>query len=112
MKYLGLWTLLVTATFCSGQNLPTIKTEGHSIEDFVPKHWKILQTATGDLNKDKVDDVALVIQEMDPKKIEISDGLGIDTLDTNPRILIILFRDTVANKFKLRETARTFILNH
>ncbi len=112
MKYFGLWTLLVIASFCNGQNSPAIKTEGQSTDDFVPKHWKILQAATGDLNKDKVDDVALVIQEMDPNKIEINDGLGIDTLDTNPRILIILFKDTISNKFKLSGISRTFILNH
>jgi hypothetical protein len=112
MKYIGLWTLLLITQLCGGQNSPAIKTQGQTFEDFVPKNWRILQTATGDLNKDKVDDAALVIQEMNSKNVKINDGLGIDTLDTNPRILIILFKDTVLNKFKLREISKTFILNH
>jgi hypothetical protein len=112
MKYLGLWTFLLTTFLCNGQTQPTIKSEGKSIDDFVPNKWKIIKTATGDLNKDNVDDLALVIQETDFNKIVINDGMGIDTLDTNPRILIVLFKDTLANEFKLKAVSRTFILNH
>jgi hypothetical protein len=112
MKYLGLGTLLLLIIQCSGQNSLTIRSEGHTFEDFVPENWKIIRTTTGDLNKDGIEDAALVIQEMDPRKIQISNGLGIDTLDTNPRIMMILFKDPKSNKFRLKETSKTFILNH
>jgi hypothetical protein len=112
MKYLGFWTLVLTTILCSGQTPSGIKPEGQSIEDFVPINWKILQTATGDLNKDNIDDVVLVIQELDRTKIVVNEGLGIDTLDTNPRILIILFKDNQSNEFKFKATSETFILNH
>lgn len=112
MKYFGLLIYLLTTFLCNGQTAPRIKTEGHSIEDFVPKDWRMIATTRGDLNKDGIDDAALVIQEMDAEKIVINDGMGVDTLDTNPRILIILFNDPVSNKFKLKETSNTFILSH
>jgi hypothetical protein len=95
------------------QITPVMETEGQSISDFAPKNWKVIRTASGDLNRDSIADAAIVIQEMDPKKIIIDhDGLGTDTLDTNPRILIILFKDATSNTFKLQEISRTFILNH
>jgi hypothetical protein len=112
MKYLGLGTLLLTTIFCSGQSNPIVKKQGLTVDEFVPKHWKILQKVTGDLNSDNYDDAALVIQEVNPKNVLINDGLGIDTLDTNPRMLLILFKDTVLNQFKLQEISKTFILNH
>lgn len=111
MKYLTL-CVLISSTLCMGQNSVIIETEGHSIEDFVPSDWKIIFSATGDLNKDNIDDAALVIQEMNQKNIQFNDGLGIDTLDTNPRILIVLFKDPLSDKFNLQDVSKTFILNH
>ena len=66
---------------------------GKQIKDFVPENWTIIKQASGDLNKDNAEDIALVIQSTDPKNIIANDGLGEDTIDTNPRSLIILFKD-------------------
>lgn len=112
MKYLVLWSLLLIAFLCRGQTSPKIKFEGQSIDEFVPNNWRIIRTATGDLNKDSHDDAAIVIQEMDSKKVIINEGLGIDTLDTNPRLLIIVLKDTSSNKFRLKEVSGNFIPNH
>jgi len=46
-----------------------IKSNCEKVEDFVPENWKILQQTTGDLNKDKINDVALIIQATDTSKI-------------------------------------------
>ncbi|MBI3221381.1 MAG: hypothetical protein HYZ44_17855 [Bacteroidetes bacterium] len=111
MRQIGLLTLLIVTFVCRGQEIVTIKTEGQSIEEFVPKNWQIIRTAQGDLNKDNVEDAALVIQEMNPNNINVSSEYR-DTLDSNPRILIVLLNDTATDKFRLIGVSRTFILSH
>ncbi|GCC53318.1 hypothetical protein SanaruYs_35610 [Chryseotalea sanaruensis] len=112
MKYLILWIILFITVWCSGQTLPKIKFEGQSINDFVPDNWRIISTASGDLNEDNYVDEAIVIQEMDSKKVIISEGSVMDTLDTNPRMLIILFKDFISNQFRLKEISGNLIPNH
>ncbi len=63
MRQVGLLTLLIVTFVCRGQDGVMIKTQAHSIEEFVPKNWRIIRTAQGDLNKDNIEDAALVIQE-------------------------------------------------
>lgn len=85
---------------------------GKQVKDFVPENWVIIEQVTGDLNKDKLDDIALVIQATDPKNILANDGLGADTIDTNPRSLIVLFKDTNGNGYNLAVKNDSFILSH
>ena len=40
--------------------------KANKVEEFIPKGWKTLIIKKGDLNKDKIDDVVLVIQKNDP----------------------------------------------
>jgi hypothetical protein len=112
VRYWGAGLLSLMTLLSIGQNVPIVVKEGAAIEQFVPENWRIIQEAVGDLNKDIYEDAAFVIQEMDPKRIETRNGNVVDTLDTNPRILIIAFRDPVSKAFKLKEVSRTFILNH
>ena len=112
INYLGFLILFLTRSLCYGQDDFPIETIRETIEEFVPKTWKIIRTANGDLNNDKVDDVALVIQEMDSKNLDIKSGYGIDTLDSNPRILIVLLKNASTGKFKLKGISKTFILSH
>lgn len=63
------------------------------IEDFVPKGWKVLYHEQGDLNKDKVDDHAIIIENTDPKNFKKNEGLGTDRLNLNPRILLVFFKN-------------------
>lgn len=58
--------------------------------DWVPAGWKLIQTATGDLNKDNQPDAVIVIQQDNPANIKKNDGLGEPELDLNPRRLIVL----------------------
>ena len=41
--------------------------KANKVEDFIPKGWKTLIIKKGDLNKDKIEDIVLVIQKNDPK---------------------------------------------
>jgi len=69
--------------------------KANKIEDFIPKGWKKLIVKKGDLNKDKIDDVVLVIEKNDPKDIRES-GLKyiIPAIKNfNPRIILVLLKD-------------------
>jgi hypothetical protein len=50
---------------------------------FIPKDWKVIQEAYGDLNKDSIDDAALAIEYTGEQEAD----------DERPRSLIILFQD-------------------
>jgi hypothetical protein len=94
-----------------GQNFtyPSIKTAGQSIIDFVPSGWTILDSAYGDLNKDGIKDAAIVIQHKD--SISLVNSLG-DTVLTQPRILLVLFKKSSDKSFQLVEQSNSFILKH
>jgi hypothetical protein len=68
--------------------------------DFVPKNWKVIAKTQGDLNADKVDDLVLVIEDTNKENFISNDGLGETTLNTNPRFLLVLFKNS-ENKFYL-----------
>ena len=71
MKKKGLFFSFLLFIFCSfnllAENFPQ---KASKIEDFIPKDWKKLIVEKGDLNKDKIDDVVLVIEKNDPKNFK------------------------------------------
>jgi hypothetical protein len=98
----------------SGQNFlyPTIKNEGETISDFIPTGWTILDSVSGDLNNDQSKDLAFVIQHKDSVINFKKKDNFVDTLISQPRILVILFHDNSLGNYKLIEQSNTFILNH
>jgi hypothetical protein len=70
---------------------PKLVTQGASAEAFAPAGWRVELKIAGDLNKDGIDDLALVIRQNDPKNVLTNTGLGVPKLDTNPRILAVVF---------------------
>lgn len=96
MKKLFLHIALFFSLVCFSQNEM----------DFVPKNWKIIAKAEGDLNTDRIADLVLVIEDTKKKNIlSNNDGLGASTLNTNPRLLLVLFKNN-KNKFYLNEKNR------
>ena len=88
---------LICSFYVFAENFPQ---KAKSINDFVPKGWKILKDengsnfiAKGDLNKDKLEDVAIIIEKNDKKNIKKNESLGPDELNLNPRILLVLFKE-------------------
>ena len=87
---------LILFIFCSfnllAENFPQ---KANKVEDFIPKGWKKLVVKQGDLNKDKIDDIVLVIEKNDPKNIKKSESTyeAAITKNFNPRIILILFKD-------------------
>lgn len=80
---------LLAFTSLHAQQIPAT---GASLNSFVPKDWIIFTQATGDLNKDSIADVVMIIQGTDKKKIVRNEEMGKDTLDLNPRMLLVLFK--------------------
>jgi hypothetical protein len=80
---LGALLAFFVATNCSAA-------DASSYQAWVPPGWKLLLTTTGDLNRDGQDDVALILQQADPALVRKNDGLGAETLDLNPRRLVVL----------------------
>lgn len=80
-----------------------------ALNTFIPKGWKTLKKATGDLNKDGIDDVALVVQNTDPSKISTDSPME---MNANDRQLIILFGKKKADCYSLSTKSETFILKH
>jgi hypothetical protein len=88
---------------------PDVRTSGNSMEQFIPEGWVVLDSTSGDLNKDGKADLALVIQHKD-SVVWVND-FG-DTVLTNPRMLVVLFRDAGQEGYTLAERSNTFILVH
>jgi hypothetical protein len=105
---------LLTALLSFGQNFgyPTIGKTEHFIKDFVPTGWTILDSATGDLNNDNHYDAAVILQRIDSTLIIEKEDDFEDSVVTQPRILIILFKNITNNQFDLVKQNNTFILTH
>ncbi|MCP2039888.1 hypothetical protein L1281_000467 [Neisseria sp. HSC-16F19] len=59
----------------------------------VPAGWQLTHTVRGDLNGDRRADAVLVLQQQDAAKIIGNDNLGPNRLNTNPRVLKVLFKE-------------------
>ena len=87
---------------------PALPREAASAEGFVPPGWRLEAQARGDLNGDGTEDLALVLHATDPNNVVANpDGLGVDKLDTNPRILAVAFARSASYELALEN--RTLI---
>lgn len=96
--------------FPTDSDYPQIEKYGQKIEDFVPKNWTTVNKALGDLNGDKISDCAIVIKGNNKKFLNKNDGLGTPEFDTNPRILLVLFKNAVEKRYEIAEQSNTFIM--
>ncbi|MBI3258322.1 MAG: hypothetical protein HYZ54_02405 [Ignavibacteriae bacterium] len=98
--------------FAQGFIYPTIIKEGAKIKEFIPYGWKIRDSVQGDLNNDKNSDIAVILQYKDTVTIFNSEEDSPDTINIQPRILLILFLDKRTHKLKFGEQNNTFILRN
>jgi hypothetical protein len=87
---------------------PTIQKEAKTLSDFVPPQWTIRGRVLGDLNKDGLDDAAVVLQYSGKISVE-QDG---ENKLVHPRMLLILFKDDSGSAYLLKEQSNSFILGH
>ncbi|AVU11553.1 MULTISPECIES: hypothetical protein [unclassified Halomonas] len=62
-------------------------------DSWIPSGWKLVSSATGDLNHDGADDAVLVVEEVNADNLLANDGFGPSVLNLNPRRLMVLFND-------------------
>ena len=69
--------------------------KANKVEEFIPKGWKSITIKKGDLNKDKIEDVVLIIEKNDSKNIKKSESTYETSVvhNFNPRIILVLFKD-------------------
>jgi hypothetical protein len=70
---------------------PTLPAQAASAAGLIPAGWRQEILATGDLNEDGIDDLAILLRDEAPKNVLDNRGLGPRRFDTNPRILAIAF---------------------
>lgn len=100
-----------TAVYAQNFKFPTLTNQGKSLSELVPSKWKVLDSVSGDLNQDKVNDLALILEYH--QEIRENRAYGDNTTDLiteiqKPRILAIYFRNK--NGYQLAVQNNNFIL--
>ena len=94
--------------FPTSADYPNLPVKGNTINDFVPKGWKIIDKAFGDLNGDKNPDSVLITKANYARFLNKNEGLGDDPFDTNPRMLVVLFK--IDGEYKIAKQNNSFIV--
>ena len=85
------------------------------VEDFIPKGWKSIVVKKGDLNKDKIDDVVLLIQKNDPKNFRNAESgymyMPIENANFNPIIVLVLLKDKDSQYNLVAKNEKGFIVS-
>jgi hypothetical protein len=95
MKHLLASLTLFVSLAVSAQETAMANAEVAALaKQHVPKGWKVIATAKGDLNKDAADDIALVIENTDAANMMANpiEGAQPKTFNINPRHLLVLFK--------------------
>ena len=72
---------------------PDLPQFADGIGDFVPQGWVLERSVQGDLDADGRNDLVLLLRMQDPRNVLRNEGLGMPEFDTNPRLLVVAFRD-------------------
>ena len=116
MKKKMMFIVLILFIICSlnllALNFPEKATK---VEDFIPKGWKELIVKKGDLNKDKIDDIVLLIQKDNPENIMDMDleypPFFESNVNFNPIIILVLFKDKNSQYNLVAKNEKDFILS-
>ncbi|WP_173203793.1 hypothetical protein [Sphingopyxis sp. BSNA05] len=65
-----------------------------SAEGFVPDGWYLEKSVEGDLDKDGLPDLAIIIRQNDPELVIEGNGFGADQYDGNPRTIVVALKQT------------------
>ncbi|GAB2536063.1 hypothetical protein [Rufibacter soli] len=111
MKLPLLLVLLLPGTLGWAQTFtpPVFPSSGKSTQSFLLPNWRLKTSAQGDLNGDKVPDLALVVELQDT--IQESRPDGSENLGS-PRVLLILFKNPQTGLYEKAAQHNTFILRY
>jgi len=100
-------------SYCQTFEYPVLPSGGNGVRYFIPQGWKVIDSASGDLNNDNYPDAVYIIQYSDTVKEYRAFGPGENDYDldeTIPRILVILFKEPAGDLYQLGLQNNTFIL--
>ncbi|RZL13584.1 MAG: hypothetical protein EOO89_17295 [Pedobacter sp.] len=109
--------IFLSLIFCSCSVLaqpfvfPVLTPQGKSIKALISPQWKVIDSVYGDLNNDKIDDLALIIEFYAAVKENRAYGDGSTELITEiqkPRILAVYFKS--GKRYRLAAQNNHFIL--
>ena len=89
---------LICSFYAFGESFPQ---KAKSVKDFIPKGWEQLYIAKGDLNKDKLEDVVIVIRNGVPDWG--NDGIDVDY------VLLVLFKEKDGTYSLVAKNDKNFI---
>ncbi|MFD2287382.1 hypothetical protein GJU39_07425 [Pedobacter petrophilus] len=92
---------------------PKVKLQSTSVAQLTPAGWNIIKTATGDLNNDGNDDLALVFESektVDETRTYGDNNSEIIKETQKPRILAIYFKNKSTGNYQLSAQNNDFIL--
>lgn len=115
MRYLYVVFCLFLAQFSFAQtfSFPKLLNKGNAIQALIPSNWKLMDTASGDLNNDQVKDLALVLEFEQPitEKRAYGDGdTEIIREFQRPRVLAVYFKDKKSGQFIFAMQNNNFML--
>lgn len=102
-----------TAIHAQPFKFPILPEYGKSVESMIPQGWKIIDSISGDLNDDRIKDIAFVLEFYRPVKENRAYGdnnTEIITEVQKPRILAIYFRRSVNGSYRLSTQNNNFML--
>jgi hypothetical protein len=114
MRYLFI-IFFLGIEICAAQTFsyPKFAKQGSSIATLVPQNWKVIDTASGDLNNDKAADLALVLEYFLP----IAENRAYGDNETElikefqkPRVLAIYFKNKESGHYVFVMQNNNFIL--
>jgi hypothetical protein len=89
--------LIVFTVFAQVNNVPDVTyprlvQKANRLEGFIPKGWRLERKRIVDLNSDRRSDAVLVLRQNNPNNVlNNPEGMGVDKLNTNPRIVLVVF---------------------
>jgi hypothetical protein len=98
-------SIFIGNCFAQSFSYPAINKAANKLDELVPSGWGIIDSATGDMNKDGLADAAIVLQYKDSVSMKNEDG---HTVRTHPRILAIAFQKS-SGGYELLQQSNTFI---
>jgi hypothetical protein len=116
MKVFCLYILMLCAQLSFAQKtfiFPKIKTQGSSVEQFIPADWTVIDQTYGDLNNDGLADLAIILEydkAIDETRVYGDNSSAIIKETQKPRILALFFKDKSSGNYYLSTQNNDFIL--
>ncbi|MGY3264170.1 hypothetical protein [Lysobacter sp. HA35] len=85
---------------------PTLPAKASTVRAFVPAGWTIESRLDGPIDADAKADAVLLLHNADPRNVLHNDGFGVQELDTNPRLLVVLVADPAGGWRRVAQSDR------